>query len=187
MSFLFGRSATTADKTRPSPMPTPTVETQGKADGVPGGPVFGPEKPQTREELGMYLDSVRSELPDHGKGTPIVPLDKTNRKYGMAKQAGIGESPEAEKVATQGMFDLVSQNKDTVTTPGFANHKETQRLDQEFHRGVTARKDSPYGPATTFATDWAPLWARSMYSAGTSYVPECSSSGQKPSGSGGDA
>jgi len=148
----------------------PSVTSVGKDVNGPSLPMFGPKKPETREELAMYMQPM---LDEHGSKNALGPLAKTNTKYMHAKKfAAFGETDEAEKTAVGGMFDLVSQNKDTVLKDDFASHMDIQAKDRAFHQSITAKDDNPYGPLTSAVTDYVPTSVRALYSFTSSSIPQ---------------
>jgi hypothetical protein len=109
-------------------------------------------------------------------------LAKTNAKYRHAKKCPtLGETDEAEKTAVGGMFDLVSQNKDTVLKDDLASHMDIQTKDRAFHQSVTAKDDNPYGRLTTALTNQVPTSVRALYSFTSSSIPQVTRAPDKTS------
>jgi hypothetical protein len=104
-------------------------------------------------------------------GSPAMALAKTNKKYMLAKQLGLGESPEAEAIAAAKMRHLVESNSALMKDTSFAAHYKTQELDREAHLAETRSENNHYGPFTSAITNYVPVLPRAMYSYATSRIP----------------
>jgi hypothetical protein len=98
-------------------------------------------------------------------------LAKTNQKYIWAKQAGFGESDEAEGIAAGKMRALADNNEALLRDSSFASHYQTQRLDREAHLAETGSGNNRYGPFTSALTNLVPVMPRAMYSYATARLP----------------
>lgn len=115
--------------------------------------------------------ALRSRLGGYPMGSPARALAKTNQKYIWAKQAGVGETDEAESVAAKKMTDLADQNEHLLNQSSFSAHYDTQARDRQAHLEETTSPTNRYGPFTSALTNHVPVMPRAAYSYATSRIP----------------